>query len=362
MLWALLSGSTIALLIAIVVGWSWNSIQADAVPLEKGEMETLAETEGSLASREEAEEIQKEFEELSEYGDISEEKLAAIVEQARREGRLADKNFESTVDRGVPIPDEDFDSWLMIGSDEAGGLADVIIYIVEPKNGGIPAIVSLPRDLWIESPCTKAYARINVNLHGCGDDVGGPVLVALAVQQFTGIPVDHFVLLDFDGFVDVVDAVGGVQLCFDEPTRDRKSHLAPTSVGCTIANGQTALAWVRSRHTQVLRDGSWGSVGADDFSRQNHQREVLWALADKISDLESLTSLITLVSSLSSAIRIDETWTFSDAASDMWNHRNLSEDSVEKIVLEVENYRTETGAAVLIPTRSFTELLAEVYP
>ena len=78
--------------------------------------------------------------------------------------------------------------------------------------------------------------------------------------------------------------------------------------------------------------------------------------------LESLTSLITLVSSLSSAIRIDETWTFSDAASDLWNHRNLSEDSVENIVLEVENYRTETGAAVLIPTRSFTELLAEVYP
>lgn len=351
----------LVIVIGFLAAWSWNSLSGDAIEVGDGEIAALAAEEGSLFADAEAEEVLETFEELGLYGDLTEEELAAIIDEARRQGRLIDKDFESTVDRGIPIPDEDFDTFLLIGSDASGTLADVIIYIMEPTNGGTPLIVSLPRDLYIESPCTDRYARINVNLNGCGSEISGPVLVAVSVQQFTGIPVDHFALVDFNGFADVIDAVGGIELCFDEPSRDIKAFL-DVPAGCQNASGETALAWVRSRHTQVFRNGAWVSVGASDFTRQDNQQDVLWLLAGKLASFDSVTAFTSLVSSLSDSVRIDQSFTMTELAADIWNHRNSSRNDVERINLQVDDYRTDQGAAVLVPTVSFTELLTEVYP
>jgi len=359
--WALFGGVGVLFLVVSAVTWSWRSISGDAIEVGPGEIAALASEGEPLVPTDEAEVVLGEFERLGLYGDLSPEDLAALLDEARRQGRLIDENFESTVDRGVPIPDEDFDTFLLMGSDASGALADVIIYVLEPTNGGPPIIVSLPRDLYIESPCTERYARINVNLNGCGSEVSGPVLVAVAVQLFTGVPVDHFVLVDFDGFADVIDAVGGVELCFNEPTRDTKAFL-DVPAGCQLASGETALAWVRSRHTQVLRNGVWVSVGASDFTRQDNQQDVLWLLTESLTSFDSLTSFTSLVSSLGNSVRIDQNWTMPEVASDVWSHRNVSRDDVERIDLLVDDYRTENGAAVLVPTVSFTDLLAEVYP
>lgn len=359
--WAIFGGAGVAILILSVVAWSWRSISDDAIEVAPGEIAALEGEEQPLVPASEAEEVLDEFEELGLYGNLTPEELASLLDEARRQGRLIDESFESTVDRGVPIRDEDFDTFLLIGSDESGALADVLIYVLEPTNGGAPIIVSLPRDLYIESPCTERYARINVNLNGCGSEISGPVLVAVAVQQFTGVPVDHFVVVDFEGFADVIDAVGGVELCFDEATRDINAFL-DVPAGCQIASGDTALAWVRSRHTQVFRNGAWVFVGASDFTRQDNQQDVLWLLTESLTSFDSLTSFASLVTSLSNSVRIDENWTMTEVASDVWNHREVSRDDVERITLVVDDYRTETGAAVLVPTVSFTDLLAEVYP
>lgn len=358
----LFGGVGVLVVILITAVWSWRTISADPILLDQGDLSELAASEEPLAPAGDVEDIQSEIDQLSAYGDLTDEELAALVDEARRQGRLVDDSYESTVDRGVSLPDEDFDTFLIIGSDESGALADVVIYLLEPTNGGAPYIVSLPRDLYIESPCTQQYARINVNLNGCGSEVSGPVLVAVAVELFTGIPVDHFVLVDFDGFEDIVDAMGGVELCFEQPTRDRKSHFE-VPAGCIEASGELALAWVRSRHTQILVNGSWTTVtGVDDFSRQNNQQDVLWLLAEKVASFESVTSFGSLVASTGAAVRIDESWTFAELARDIWDHRSISQNDVIRIELEVDNYRTEQGAAVLVPTVSFTDLLAEVYP
>ena len=102
--------------------------------------------------------------------------------------------------------------------------------------------------------CRQNYTRINETFFGCRDEINGPTLLALTVSDFTGIPIDHFALFTFDGFEEIVDELGGIEICTEYPVRDRKADLNLPG-GCTLASGEQALAWVRSRSTQELIDG-----------------------------------------------------------------------------------------------------------
>ena len=155
-------------------------------------------------------------------------------------------------------PAEAYRSFLLIGTDDAAGIADVIILAVLPADGSEPFMVSVPRDLYIPNRCTNDYTRINATLHGCGE-VNGPTALSLAVEDFTGISVNHFALFDFAGFADIIDGVGGVEICVEYERTDWRAdlHLA---AGCTQADGATALAWVRSRQPRENVDGTWQTV------------------------------------------------------------------------------------------------------
>lgn len=259
-----------------------------------------------------------------------------------------------------PIPDEMFESILLVGSDESGLRADAIILVLL-ADGEDPIIVSIPRDLYIENPCTERYTRINANLNGCGDSISGPELLSLAVGRFTGVPVDHFVLADFEGFADAVDAVGGINWCFEYPVRDAKAHLdAPA--GCYTLDGATALAWARSRHTQVYRDGAWRGVGASDFTRQEHQQELLFELLAKVGSFSSFTSLQQVAEAAVRHVTLSESLTISRAVGMAWEYRDLRSADVNALELEADPYVTSGGAWVLQPTVLFNEILSEVYP
>ncbi len=258
---------------------------------------------------------------------------------------------------GVPIDDDLFTSYLLVGNDASGFLADVIIYVLDPADDGDPIMVSLPRDLYVWNVCDSSFARLNAGLGGCDSFASGTEMLAIMVEDYTGIPVDHSVRVDFSGFSRVVDAMGGITICVDHPTRDLKAHLEITRTGCRRAEGATALAWVRSRHTEQLRNGSWVSLGASDFSRQEHQQDVLFQLADKAAGLSSPASLMRKVSAVSSALRLDDSWTLAEAVSTAWEHRGISRESVRRFSIEATNYRTPGGAAVLLPTRPFADEL-----
>ncbi|MET0831502.1 MAG: LCP family protein, partial [Acidimicrobiia bacterium] len=93
----------------------------------------------------------------------------------------------------LPTEEGDFLSLLIVGSDLSGQLADVIILTIIPADGGDPVMVSIPRDLYINNPCTNSLDKINGALEGCPDKgIEGPALVSLAIRQFTGIEIDHF--------------------------------------------------------------------------------------------------------------------------------------------------------------------------
>ncbi len=257
--------------------------------------------------------------------------------------------------------DREFTTFMIVGSDLGGERADVIILALFPTNGDPPLMVSLPRDLYVVNRCTQGFDRLNANLGGCGDTVNGPTLLALAVEDFTGIPVDHFALFDFDGFQRIIDQVSGVEICVDHDVRDRKSGL-DLPAGCTNASGEQALAWVRSRHTLELVNGRWRVMpGVNDLARNERQQDVILAMFDKIRAFKSSNDLTRTVRSVTDAFTLDNQLGVTEAIRLAWDLRNIDPATIVRLQVPVADYLTAQGAAVLIPTASFDSVIAEYY-
>ena len=262
----------------------------------------------------------------------------------------------------APTIEGAYRSVLLIGNDEAAALADVVLLAVLPADEDrAPFMVSLPRDLYVPNRCTNGYGRINTAYRECGD-VNAPTMLALAVEEFTGISVDNFAIFDFEGFEAVIDGVGGVEICSEYPLRDSKSHLDFPG-GCVNADGATALAWVRSRKTQQFVNGSWRSVpGASDLARNEHQQDVLLQLAKKLRTFESPTDLSNKINELSNAFVVDDGLGLADTLSLAWRIRDIDVDSIQRLVVPVKLGRTTSGQSILRATKPFDEVLLEFYP
>lgn len=258
---------------------------------------------------------------------------------------------------GEPIPDERYEAYLLLGTDASGFLADAIILALQPSGGGRPIMVSLPRDLYVWNVCKETFTRLNAGLGGCSGFASGPEMMAILVEDYTGIPVDHLARINFSGFASVVNALGGVTVCVDYPTRDLKSHLLIEEPGCQKADGATTLAWVRSRRGEELRGDEWVLVGGSDFGRQGRQQDALFQLAGKAAGFSSPASLVNTLAAVTESVRLDSSWSFSSAVSTAWKYRGISKDSVTRFSISVRNYRTPRGAQVLLPTKPFASYL-----
>jgi len=170
--------------------------------------------------------------------------------------------------------------WLVVGSDSREGLtgerrrqlgtgdaagrrADTMMLLHIPRGGGSPTLVSLPRDSYVPIP-GRGRNKLNAAYA-----FGGPKLLAQTVEQVTGIRIDHYMEIGFDGFASVVDAVGGVRICVREPINDPNAALR-LKAGCQELNSKQALGYVRTR-----------ASARGDLDRVERQREFLGALIDK---------------------------------------------------------------------------------
>jgi len=100
------------------------------------------------------------------------------------------------------------------------------------------------------------------------------VLVATLQQNF-GIPIQHFIEVDFRGFKGLVDAVGGVPVYFENPARDKNTGLNIPNAGCVNLNGDQALAYARSRHYEYKVNGKWRTDGTGDLGRISRQQDFI---------------------------------------------------------------------------------------
>ena len=155
-----------------------------------------------------------------------------------------------------------------------GERADLVMVLRRPE-GGEPELVSLPRDLYVGSRANGRH-RLGLALSR------GPQAVVTALCGDLGIGVDHVAVLDFRGLIDLVDTVGAVVETSTPPTRDDRAGLHLDRPGPHHLDGQQALAWVRSRHPQVLVDGRWASPAHWDPTRTSHAVEVLGQVAKRL--------------------------------------------------------------------------------
>jgi LCP family protein required for cell wall assembly len=157
----------------------------------------------------------------------------------------------------------------------SGQRSDTIMILRREKNGGA-SLLSLPRDLWVPIAGTDHSAKINSAYNE------GPERLVRTVTQALGVPIHHYVEVDFNGFTRLVDEIGGVQICSDYPAQDQNTglRLDPT---CQVLDGAQALAYARSRHYEQFIDGEWrGDEEAPDLARIGRQQQFIRAAVDKL--------------------------------------------------------------------------------
>ena len=361
---AVLFGATGFVLLAIS-GWSaWRAYE-DIERVTFGDAVEAAENLATISAAEveqlrAAEDAAEQAARIAEQLELEQDVLAEL-ERRRDQFDLGPDAVEFPFVSSPDLPDDMFTSYLLVGV-EGGVRADAIILVLMPQDGSTPLMVSLPRDLYLPNPCTQRYTRINAGLGGCKGYASGPELLSLMVGDYTGIHVDHFARVDFNGFEKVVDALGGVEICVDYAVRDAKSFL-DLPAGCSRADGFQALAWVRSRRTQELVDGAWRTIpGVSDFTRQRKQQDMLFKIVGKLNSFASFASFSEVARSLSDTVALDERFSFGDAVSLAWNWRGVRSTDVLRINITTRDYVTKGGAYVLLPTASFNERLALYYP
>ncbi|MBV9579642.1 MAG: LCP family protein [Chloroflexi bacterium] len=177
----------------------------------------------------------------------------------------------------------------------------MILASIDPVNKSA-ALVSLPRDMWVAIPgcgpragCVGGKQRINV-AHG----VGGPELAVQTVTADFGVPIQYYARVDFHGFQQMVDAVGGVVIDVDQPVKDdeyptpdygyQRIYFGP---GPQLMSGDLALQYARSRH------------GTTDFARAQRQQEVIVAVRNRVLQLDMLTRAPELLGIAQNSITTD---------------------------------------------------------
>lgn len=268
-----------------------------------------------------------------------------------------------------PEPEETgLQVFLLVGSDSRsdlddtegfgdfeGNRADVVMILFkdESKTG----LLSLPRDLLVTDPCLGGQDKLSQMLEGC-PGVNGPTLLTLAVEELIAEPVDHFALIDLAGFQAAVDAVGGYEICLDRAVRDRRANLQ-LPAGCTLANGEQTLAWLRSRHTQELTDSGWRTVpGINDLIRNERQREFLIHMMGRIADFSSPQDMVQAAQAVAPYVTVDSELSMVDAANLAWTMRGLGSGDVAQLSVPVYDDTTEAGA-VLRPSTPVDQVVAE---
>lgn len=156
------------------------------------------------------------------------------------------------------------------GRDEIGGLRSdtMMVLRVDPESEQA-SLLSLPRDLWV--PLARGgNQRINTAI-----EIGGPKELIDTIEGYLGIPINHYVQVDFAGFRDLVDAIDGVEVWFDHPARDRRSGLVVEQAGCVTLDAEQALAYVRSRQYERFVDGRWRTDPTADLGRISRQQDFI---------------------------------------------------------------------------------------
>lgn len=255
---------------------------------------------------------------------------------------------------------------------EGADLTDSILFVSFNLSNNSAIMISIPRDIWVPSLQAKINTAYHYGLLQRED--GGRDLAKSVVAEILGVPVHYAVVLDFQGFVKAIDAVGGIDLVIEhtfddykypipgmetaEPESARYTHLH-FDAGPTHMSGATALQFVRSRHAE-------GDEGTD-FARGARQTKTIFAFRNKLLSTQTLfnsATLNTLRDSLNSSVDTDietkEQGSFLKVFMALGNKDNIENLSLTNYLKNPPSTKNYAGQWVLVPTPSLDDLQSYV--
>jgi LCP family protein required for cell wall assembly len=214
---------------------------------------------------------------------------------------------------------------LVLGSDRRPGdpaegqRADTIALLHVDFKGSKAILVNLPRDLRVKAPDGQ-FVKINSFYNQ------GPAAMVQAVNSFTGLPIDHYVEVNFAGFRNIVDTLGGVRVRFSQAVNDPDSGLN-VPAGCVTLGGDQALAFVRVRHV----DSDYGRIARQQFFVQLVMKQVLSA-----GTLLNPLKVINLVNA---------------GAGNVTTDRGLGTGTIEKLAMQLRDFSPRAMDFRVVPSQ-----------
>ncbi len=275
----------------------------------------------------------------SKYSRLARVELGSVLTE--RSVSTAAQNFLLVgVDSAASLADDDPAKQ---GRDDVNGLrSDTMMILRVDPAAERASLLSLPRDLWVPL-ASGGNNRLNAAIQS-----GGPEILIDTVEQYLGIPINHYVQVDFGGFRQLVDVIDGVQVWFESPARDRRSGLAVDQPGCVMLDPDQALAYVRSRHYETFVDGRWRTDPSADLGRISRQQDFIAQALDRAIDrgVRNPVTLDRLVDAALETVTVDDVLTGDDIVDLGSEFRSFDPATLDMHALPVSD-ATIGGAAVL---------------
>ncbi len=243
-----------------------------------------------------------------------------------------------------------------------GQRSDVIqLWRVTPSTKQIQ-VLSIPRDTVVamlppDSAQFGTYNRINSAFNSGADQ-----LVKTITANF-GIPINHVVQVDFSGFQDAVNALGGIYLNFPYPAKDSYSGLNVTTPGCQLLNGNQALAVARARHYEYYTNGYWHVDGTSDFGRIDRQDVFIRSLITSAKSKVNPLTVNAFIGSIHEGVTIDDGFGVNELIGLALDYRSFDPTSLNAQTLPTEaaNGFGDLGDVLTVQQPEAQQLLVNVF-
>jgi LCP family protein required for cell wall assembly len=295
------------------------------------------------------------------------ERVVGSQQKVELVANLADAaNADAGPTETFPIADPNAKNFLITGADNnscvdpdspyAGAFGDrtefgersdtVMVMRVDPSTSQA-AVLSFPRDLWVSISGTDSENRINAAYQQ-----NDPRTLIATIYENFGIGIDHFIQVDFCAFKTLVDAVGGVPVPFEYITRDENTGLYVPQPGCVTLDGDSALAYVRSRHYEYWdpATNTWSVDATSDLGRISRQQDFLRRVIAKALSTGVYTPSVVrgLLDTASNYVVTDTNLTPKRMLEFAGAIQDVDPDALQTYQIEV-NRDTRAGNDVLIP-------------
>ena len=259
----------------------------------------------------------------------------------------------------VDATDPNADLFLGDGS-QTGQRSDTILLVrIDPVVGDVQ-MLSFPRDLWIPLADTGQPGKVN-SAYGRGKQV----LVDTIRNEFD-VPINNYIEVDFAGFKDLVNAIGGVSLYFPTAMKDDHTGLDVEQPGCVALDGDQGLAFARSRYTQYKRaNGSWSDTDPiADLGRIKRQQVFVRKAMKKVAALD-FTDIFTFNSLLDTAtksVTIDQTIDRGDMKELADRFKALNDDEIKSYSLVgLRNGSSPDGQSIVLYDKRATQSTLNIF-